>query len=117
MKRHYFPFYGLAFILPNSIFSSNHQEPPLNIIQTTSYFQHHQTDSMPREDYQVPSASSGPMTSAARGSTGAVQGRATTSSVKYQCGDCGEPIELGPQALVACTSCGGRVLYKQRTKR
>ncbi|QUC15811.1 uncharacterized protein UV8b_00052 [Ustilaginoidea virens] len=63
---------------------------------------------MPREEYQVPSAST------ARGNTRDDHSR---SVMTYICGDCGSSVTLGKDALVACPHCAGRVLYKERTKR
>lgn len=65
---------------------------------------------MPREEYQVPTASS-----AQRGATR--DAHEVRSVITYQCGDCGGSVTLGRDALVACPHCAGRVLYKERTKR
>ncbi|KAF4984781.1 hypothetical protein FZEAL_72 [Fusarium zealandicum] len=65
---------------------------------------------MPREEYQVPTASSAP-----RGATRDVH--ESRSVMTYLCGDCGGSVTLGKDALVACPHCAGRVLYKERTKR
>ncbi|KAI5458733.1 hypothetical protein BGZ63DRAFT_427107 [Mariannaea sp. PMI_226] len=66
---------------------------------------------MPREEYQVPTGSSG----AQRGATRDVH--ETRSVISYLCGDCGGSVNLTKDALVACPHCAGRVLYKERTKR
>lgn len=76
---------------------------------------------MPREEYQVPTASSaggaGPAAAgaAARGSTR--DGHDSRAVMSYLCGDCGGTVTLTKDALVACPHCAGRVLYKERTKR
>lgn len=67
---------------------------------------------MPREEYQVPTASS-----VTRGATHDVARNENRSAMTYLCGDCGNQVTLGKEALVACPHCAGRVLYKQRTKR
>ncbi|KAK3181860.1 DNA-directed RNA polymerase core subunit rpc10 [Lecanicillium sp. MT-2017a] len=71
---------------------------------------------MPREEYQVPTASSG-AAAGARGATGDVGRHDARSVMTYLCGDCGGSVSLGKDALVACPHCAGRVLYKERTKR
>ena len=68
---------------------------------------------MPREEYQVPSASQGNQISAG-GSTNVDNFR---SKMSYLCGDCGASVSLGKDATVQCPYCAGRVLYKERTKR
>ncbi|KAM4058784.1 DNA directed RNA polymerase, 7 kDa subunit [Hirsutella rhossiliensis] len=72
---------------------------------------------MPREEYQVPTASAavGAPASAARGSTR--EGHDSRAVMSYLCGDCGGTVTLTKDALVACPHCAGRVLYKERTKR
>ncbi|KAH7310549.1 hypothetical protein B0I35DRAFT_439262 [Stachybotrys elegans] len=66
---------------------------------------------MPREEYQVPSGSTG-------GATRMTMNPAETNySMVYRCGDCGGAVTLAKDALVACPHCAGRVLYKERTKR
>ncbi|KZZ98871.1 RNA polymerase Rbp10 [Moelleriella libera RCEF 2490] len=65
---------------------------------------------MPREEYQVPTASG-----ASRGNTR--EDHVVRAVITYTCGDCGSNVSLGKDALVACPHCAGRVLYKQRTKR
>lgn len=64
---------------------------------------------MPREEYQVPTAST------QRGATRDTHD--TRSVMTYTCGDCGGSVSLGKDSLVACPHCAGRVLYKERTKR
>ncbi|KAG6093957.1 electron carrier [Claviceps sp. LM220 group G6] len=70
------------------------------------------TRTMPREEYQVPTAAPG---AAARGNTR--EAHTSRSIMTYLCGDCGSSVSLGKDALVACPHCAGRVLYKERTKR
>lgn len=70
---------------------------------------------MPREEYQVPTASAGAVTS--RGATHDVGRHEQRSIMTYLCGDCGGRVSLGKDAVVACPHCAGRVLYKERTKR
>lgn len=70
---------------------------------------------MPREEYQVPTASGGTGVGVTRGSTlNTYDARPTMS---YLCGDCGGSVTLTKDATVACPHCAGRVLYKERTKR
>lgn len=69
---------------------------------------------MPREEYQVPTATTG---AAARGATHDARDVSTRSVMTYLCGDCGGSVSLSKDALVACPHCAGRVLYKERTKR
>lgn len=70
---------------------------------------------MPREEYQVPTASAGAVTS--RGATHDVGRHEQRSIMTYLCGDCGGRVSLSKDAVVACPHCAGRVLYKERTKR
>lgn len=70
---------------------------------------------MPREEYQVPTASAG--ATAARGATHDVGRHEQRSIMTYLCGDCGGSVSLSKDAVVACPHCAGRVLYKERTKR
>ncbi|KAJ3472178.1 hypothetical protein NLG97_g11217 [Lecanicillium saksenae] len=70
---------------------------------------------MPREEYQVPTASAGAVTS--RGATHDVGRHEQRSIMTYLCGDCGGHVSLSKDAVVACPHCAGRVLYKERTKR
>ncbi|CAG7555326.1 DNA-directed RNA polymerase core subunit rpc10 [Fusarium equiseti] len=65
---------------------------------------------MPREEYQVPTASTGQ-----RGGTR--DDHQVRHVMSYICGDCGGSVTLGKDALVACPHCAGRILYKERTKR
>lgn len=73
---------------------------------------------MPREEYQVPTASAGAgagSSATMRGSTR--EGHDSRAVMSYLCGDCGGTVTLTKDALVACPHCAGRVLYKERTKR
>lgn len=69
---------------------------------------------MPREEYQVPTSTTG--AAAARGATHDTRND-IRSTMSYLCGDCGGSVTLAKDALVACPQCAGRVLYKERTKR
>ena len=40
-----------------------------------------------------------------------------TKSTLYFCGDCGSKTQLRRADVIRCKECGGRVLYKERTKR
>ncbi|KAL7792116.1 hypothetical protein V8C37DRAFT_380818 [Trichoderma ceciliae] len=73
---------------------------------------------MPREEYQVPTASAGGASAGgmSRGATG-VERHDSRAVMTYLCGDCGGNVTLSKDALVACPHCAGRVLYKARTKR
>ncbi|CEJ92740.1 Putative DNA-directed RNA polymerases I, II, and III subunit RPABC4 [[Torrubiella] hemipterigena] len=69
---------------------------------------------MPREEYQVPTSTTG---ASARGATHDARDVSARSVMTYLCGDCGGNVSLTKDALVACPHCAGRVLYKERTKR
>lgn len=53
------------------------------------------------------------------GSLGIKIDEAETARMTYQCGDCGsiDTYKLSNTAATRCPNCGGRVLYKLRTKR
>lgn len=70
---------------------------------------------MPREGYQVPTAGAAARGSAHPGAASAAHD--SRAVMTYLCGDCGNSVSLGKDALVACPHCAGRVLYKERTKR
>lgn len=71
---------------------------------------------MSREAYQVPSASGGAYTGA--GATGARDlGPAEGPLMQYICSDCAVKMSLRKNEPIRCKECGGRVLYKERTKR
>jgi DNA-directed RNA polymerases I, II, and III subunit RPABC4 len=38
------------------------------------------------------------------------------SKVQYTCGQCGVDLNLKLNDTVQCTECGGRILYKKRTR-
>ncbi|RKU48788.1 DNA-directed RNA polymerase core subunit rpc10 [Coniochaeta pulveracea] len=67
---------------------------------------------MSSEAYQPPTggASYG---SGATGNATAVEG----PSMRYICSDCANKFSIKKNDPIRCTECGGRVLYKERTKR
>lgn len=68
---------------------------------------------MSREQYQVPTGGSQSF-----GDSGAGRSFAPVSTViHYMCGDCSQRVPLEKGAPIRCQMCGGRVLYKERTKR
>jgi DNA-directed RNA polymerase I, II, and III subunit RPABC4 len=42
---------------------------------------------------------------------------AVNTNIVYICGDCDSKVTLPRGGMIACTTCGHRVLYKERTKR
>jgi DNA-directed RNA polymerase I, II, and III subunit RPABC4 len=69
---------------------------------------------MSSEAYQVPTGAAASY--AAGGATGremAVEG----PSMRYICSDCANKFSIKKADPIRCTECGGRVLYKERTKR
>ncbi|KAK2066719.1 hypothetical protein P8C59_000509 [Phyllachora maydis] len=66
---------------------------------------------MSREAYQVPT------TAAPNFLSGGSLDAPLTVQIKYNCGDCAQECKLDKGAPIRCFHCGGRVLYKQRTKR
>lgn len=65
-----------------------------------------------REQYIVPTANS--QTGAA---PKAYESGAEGAQMNYLCADCGIKNTLRRTDPIRCKECGGRVLYKQRTKR
>ncbi|KAH8912666.1 metallothionein-I gene transcription activator [Coniochaeta sp. PMI_546] len=71
---------------------------------------------MSREAYRVPSTSGGAYTGS--GATGARElGLSEGPSMQYICSDCAVKMSLRKNDPIRCKECGGRVLYKERTKR
>lgn len=69
---------------------------------------------MSREQYQVPTAGSQAFgVSAARDFGSTIEGPA----MQYICSDCAVKMALRKNDPIRCKECGGRVLYKERTKR
>ena len=65
-----------------------------------------------REAYQVPTA--------ATGNAGAGSREVEVAEgplMQYQCSDCAIKMQLRKADPIRCKDCGGRVLYKERTKR
>ncbi|KAL2022847.1 hypothetical protein VTK56DRAFT_4378 [Thermocarpiscus australiensis] len=74
---------------------------------------------MSREQYQVPTGSSGAAPSGF-GSSFAPRdypGETSGGVMFYVCGDCAVRVPLEKGAPIRCQKCGARVLYKERTKR
>ncbi|KAB5571974.1 DNA directed RNA polymerase [Coniochaeta sp. 2T2.1] len=63
-----------------------------------------------REAYQVPTAPTG------NSGTRDVE-VAEGPLMQYQCSDCAVKMQLRKADPIRCKECGGRVLYKERTKR
>jgi DNA-directed RNA polymerases I, II, and III subunit RPABC4 len=70
-----------------------------------------------REAYQIPASSGFAMMSSGNQGGGASTSEQLAANVKYNCGDCNMECKLERSTGVRCFHCGGRVLYKQRTKR
>ncbi|KAK1771613.1 metallothionein-I gene transcription activator [Phialemonium atrogriseum] len=69
---------------------------------------------MSREQYQVPTAGSQSFgMSVGRDFGSATEGPA----MQYICSDCAVKMSLRKNDPIRCKECGGRVLYKERTKR
>ena len=73
---------------------------------------------MSREAYQVPTTSGGGAYAGA-GATSAARdlGPAEGPTMQYICSDCAVKMSLRKNDPIRCKECGGRVLYKERTKR
>lgn len=67
---------------------------------------------MSREAYQVPTGSG-----AAGNSGGRELAPADGPLMQYICSDCAVKMSLRKNDPIRCKECGGRVLYKERTKR
>lgn len=74
------------------------------------------TPTMSREAYQVPSASGGTYVGAGAASARDL-GPAEGPMMQYICSDCAVKMSLRKNEPIRCKECGGRVLYKERTKR
>ncbi len=79
---------------------------------------------MSREQYQIPTGTQQSVDLGAGAGGGGVthdtsnQGRSSIKgSLSYICGDCAARVQLTQEAGIRCVKCGGRVLYKERTKR
>ncbi len=75
---------------------------------------------MSREQYQAPSGGGAAGGQSFGGGDAGSGGRsfAPVSTVMYYtCGDCALRVPLEKGAPIRCQMCGGRVLYKERTKR
>jgi DNA-directed RNA polymerase I, II, and III subunit RPABC4 len=71
---------------------------------------------MSREAYQAPTGSGAAFSST--GGTGARDlGPAEGPMMQYICSDCAVKMSLRKNDPIRCKECGGRVLYKERTKR
>jgi len=69
---------------------------------------------MSREAYQVPTGSGAAFT----GNSGSRELAATEGPMmQYICSDCAVKMSLRKNDPIRCKECGGRVLYKERTKR
>lgn len=72
------------------------------------------TPRMSREQYQVPTAGAQTFgTGVARDFSSTTEGPA----MQYICSDCAVKMSLRKNDPIRCKECGGRVLYKERTKR
>jgi len=74
---------------------------------------------MSREQYQVPTGGSQSFGGNGGDAPGASRNYAPSGNVvmHYTCGDCALRVPLEKGAPIRCQMCGGRVLYKERTKR
>ena len=83
----------------------------------------HISNTMSREQYQVPTGSGGSGGYGGGGQAGGVVSSRTGMDdlvgpeMYYICGDCGVKLALRKSEPIRCQECGCRVLYKQRTKR
>jgi len=72
-----------------------------------------------REEYQAPQGRSegggfgGPSPVGLAGRLATEEGPAA----EYICGDCAAKVQIKRKETLRCVECGGRVLYKERTKR
>lgn len=72
---------------------------------------------MSREQYQVPSGSPTTDNGSFKVATRDYTGASGENTMHYLCGDCAARVPLDKGAPIRCQRCGGRVLYKERTKR
>ncbi len=72
---------------------------------------------MSREQYQVPTASSQSLGLSAPKAAFAADLTTEGPQTSYLCADCGIKNTLRRADPIRCKECGGRVLYKERTKR
>ena len=70
---------------------------------------------MSREQYQMPSTGSQQPYGESAGASRTYVPQSTL--MYYTCGDCAIRVPLEKGAPIRCQTCGGRVLYKERTKR
>ena len=69
---------------------------------------------MSREQYQAPTTGS---QSFGEPGAGGRSFAPVSTVMYYTCGDCALRVPLEKGAPIRCQMCGGRVLYKERTKR
>ena len=72
---------------------------------------------MSREQYQAPSTGAGGQSYGGDAGSGGRSFAPVSTVMYYTCGDCALRVPLEKGAPIRCQMCGGRVLYKERTKR